>query len=229
MARLHCISSIALLSWQVLAQTVASNPPLSATIQVERVVRLVDGNSLTKVTTGRYYRDDQHRTRTEVDNRVMIFDPVAKKAITLDNKMRTAKVVNLQNRPDHRSAAVSGGEKWPDPAPLGTDTVEGYAVTGKEYVSTIPIRSELGNAKPIRRVTRLWYSDELMLPLLTRAEDPLSGNTTMRYQNLKVGTNPSVDLFLVPPGFSIIEETDWQPNPPPGVSGVKRAVNPAQP
>lgn len=228
MARLYCILSIALLSWQVLAQTVAPKPPLSATIQIERVVRLVDGNTLTRLTTGRYYRDDQHRTRTEVDDRVMIFDPVAKKAITLDTKMRTAKVLDLQNRPDHRSPVGSGDGPWSDAVPdLGTQTIEGYAVTGKEYVSTIPIRSELGNAKPVRRVTRLWYSNELLLPLLTTVEDPLSGNTTTRYQNLKVGTNPSLDLFQVPPGFKI-SQANWQPKPS-GVSGAQRSANPAQP
>jgi hypothetical protein len=85
----------------------------------------------------------------------------------------------------------------------------------------------MGNAKPLKRVNRLWYSDELLLPLLTTLDDPLSGNTTTRYQNLRVGTNPNLDLFQVPAGFQVSQAV-WQAKPA-GVRGMRHSSNPNQP
>ena len=56
---------------------------------------------------------------------------------------------------------------------------------------------------PLKRVTKVWYSQDLLLPLLTVAEDDVAGITTTRYRNLKAGTNPSPDLFQVPDGFLV--------------------------
>lgn len=56
MARLYWSLSVALLFWQAPAQTVALKPPVLATIRIERVVKLLDGNTLSSSTSGRFYR-----------------------------------------------------------------------------------------------------------------------------------------------------------------------------
>ncbi len=195
------------------AQTVSTMPPLSADVQVERITRLIDGNTLTKKHVGRFYRDNHQRSRFELGDQVVISDPVAKTIITLDTKNKKAKVVNVSNRPDKRQPRTDAGPDGPSrPPDLGTQMIEGYLTAGSEHVTVIPAGSPLGNAQPIRRVTRVWYSEALVLPLLTTIADPLSGNTTTRYHNLVVGQNPSVELFSVPDGFQTEYEV-WQPQP----------------
>lgn len=88
---------------------------------------------------------------------------------------------------------------------LGTRTIEGVVVTGKEFVSIIPANSRLGNRDAIEVTFEVWTSDELQLPLLTIVKDPLNGERTQRYVNIQKGIEPDAALFRVPKGYNVVE------------------------
>ncbi|MBY0502668.1 MAG: hypothetical protein K2X03_02080 [Bryobacteraceae bacterium] len=180
-------------------------PPMSADIEVERITTLRDGNVLKHRTTGHFYRDEQRRTRLELGDHVTIFDPVGRKMIALNLTKRTARVTNLQNKPEDRRSSESVDNESGAAVDLGTRDIAGYPATGKEHRTVIPAGSALGNAQPITRVSRQWFSAQLTLPLLTTVDDPLAGNTTTSYQNLAVNKTPDPGLFKAPDGFSVTQ------------------------
>ncbi|MCZ2154484.1 MAG: hypothetical protein LC114_11390 [Bryobacterales bacterium] len=191
-------------------------PSVAAEVVIEQVKTSIDGNSLTHRTTGRFMRDKDQRTRFELGDQVTIFDPVAKQSIVLHLNKRTARVTSFANRPvDRRQPGPSDGGDSEVPV-LEERTIEGYLASGKEYTTVIPVGSQLGNAKPIKRITRLWYSTLLKLPLLTTIADPFAGNTTTAYRNLVVGQNPDPRLFSVPDGFAVIH-SNWDAKPLPAI------------
>jgi len=191
-------------------------PSVTAEVVIEQVKMSIDGNSLTYRTAGRFIRDADQRTRFDLGDQVTIFDPVAKQSVVLHLQKKTARVTSFLNRPvDRRQPGPADGGGSEVPA-LEERTIEGYQASGKEYTTVIPVGSQLGNAKPIKRVTRLWYSPLLKLPLLTTIEDPFAGNTTTAYRNLVVGQNPDPRLFSVPDGFAVLH-SNWEPKPVPAI------------
>ena len=188
-------------------------PSVTAEVVIEQVKISIDGNSLTQRTVGRFVRDTDQRTRFELGDQVTIFDPVAKQSVVLHLSKKIARVTSFVNRPvDRRQPGPSDGGG--SGVPVADQTIEGYQASGKEYTMVIPVGSQLGNAKPIKRITRLWYSTLLKLPLLTTIADPFAGNTTTAYRNLVVGQNPDPRLFAVPEGFAVIH-SNWDAKPLP--------------
>lgn len=185
-------------------------PALSADLEVERTLRSVDGNTVIQRASGHFYRDDQRRTRLEWGDHVTIFDPVARTTMSLNLKKRTARVTDLANKPIDRRAGGVVDDETPGGSDLGVQTIEGYQATGKEYVSVTPVTTQLGNTQPIKRVSRLWYSAQLTIPLVTIMDDPFTGQVKTAYRNLRVGANPDPRLFTVPEGFTVINST-WEP------------------
>jgi hypothetical protein len=195
------------------AQTVPPNammPPLSADLEIERIIRSIDGNTITQKASGRFYRDNEHRTRMEWDKQVMIFDPVSQKTISLNLQKRTARVTSLAGKPTDRRGGASIDDETAAGAEIGVRVIEGYEARGKEFTTLVPISQQIGNTRPIRRTTRLWYSTQLTIPLLTTVDDPFTGQVSTAYRNLRVGANPDQQLFAVPPGFSIVNSA-WEP------------------
>lgn len=200
---------------------VSTMPPLKADIELERTTRSPDGKVHAQNASGRFYRDQERRTRLEWGNQVTIFDPVAQRIIALRLKQKTARVTSLTSQPKDRRvlgtlSGVSPSDSevsetgMPVSSDLGTKIIEGYEVVGKEYISNFPATSEDGNRVSIRGTSQMWYAPALTIPLLTTSNDPLGGVATIAYRNLEVGTNPDLLLFSIPDGFAVIHST-WEP------------------
>jgi hypothetical protein len=92
---------------------------------------------------------------------------------------------------------------------LEARTIEGLRAEGTRTTMTVPAGA-VGNALPIDVVSERWFSPELQVVLMTRRADPRFGETVYRLTNI-VRSEPSADLFEVPPDFRI---EHMKPNKP---------------
>jgi hypothetical protein len=86
---------------------------------------------------------------------------------------------------------------------LGTQALEGVAAEGTRTVETIPA-GQIGNERPIEIVSEQWYSRDLQATLMSRHDDPRSGETVYRLTNLQ-RNEPDPALFQVPAGYTVKE------------------------
>jgi len=87
---------------------------------------------------------------------------------------------------------------------LGKQNLEGVQSEGTRTTSTLPA-GEIGNDRPIQTVSERWYSPELQAVMMTKHNDPRSGEETFRLTNVSRG-EPSPDLFQVPPTYHTVEK-----------------------
>ena len=123
-----------------------------------------------------------------------------------------------------RSGAAAGGELPPPPPPdapmfltkhlaenpgevttenLGTQTMEGVQVTGVRTTQTIAA-GKIGNDRPINIVTEVWTSPELKTIVLSKRNDPRTGEQTFKLTNIQRG-EPESSLFAVPSDFKLTD------------------------
>lgn len=86
---------------------------------------------------------------------------------------------------------------------LGRQTIEGVVADGTRTTVTIPA-GQLGNEQPLQTVIETWYSADLRTTILSRRNDPRTGETVTRYTNI-VRTEPSHALFEVPADYKITD------------------------
>ena len=82
---------------------------------------------------------------------------------------------------------------------LGTQTMEGVVVTGVRMTQTIAA-GKIGNDRPISIVTEVWTSPELQTVVLSKRNDPRTGERTFKLTNIQRG-EPDASLFTVPADF----------------------------
>lgn len=92
---------------------------------------------------------------------------------------------------------------------LGTQNVEGVLATGTRTTTTIPA-GQIGNAQDIRIVSERWFSDELQVLVLTKHNDPRSGETVYRLKNI-LRAEPDGGLFAVPADYTVEERRIRRP------------------
>ncbi|HUI56561.1 MAG TPA: hypothetical protein VLY04_16410 [Bryobacteraceae bacterium] len=88
---------------------------------------------------------------------------------------------------------------------LGTKLIDGVLVEGRQQTTVYPIGFQ-GNDGPITVVSEHWYSPDLRLTVLSTTNDPRSGVSTTKIANLS-RSEPDPSLFMVPAGYSIVDET----------------------
>lgn len=86
---------------------------------------------------------------------------------------------------------------------LGKQAMEGLAVEGTRTTHTIPAGT-IGNDRPIVSVTERWVSPELQVTVMSRTNDPQSGETIYRLTGIS-RAEPPKDLFQIPPGYTVKE------------------------
>jgi hypothetical protein len=86
---------------------------------------------------------------------------------------------------------------------LGSQTMEGVAVTGVRTTRTVPA-GQIGNDRPISIVTEVWTSTDLKTIVSSKRNDPRMGEQTFRLTNI-VRAEPDSSLFAVPSDFKIID------------------------
>jgi hypothetical protein len=87
---------------------------------------------------------------------------------------------------------------------LGDDTLLGVPATGSRTTLVFPVGS-VGNDQPITVIREYWESKDLRIMLLTKVDDPRSGESTVRVTQLD-RTEPDATLFQVPADFTIVEK-----------------------
>lgn len=86
---------------------------------------------------------------------------------------------------------------------LGTQTMQGVAVTGVRTTRTIPA-GQIGNDAPINIVTEVWTSPDLKTVVYSKRDDPRMGEQTFQLTNI-VRSEPDASLFTVPSDFTITD------------------------
>jgi hypothetical protein len=126
--------------------------------------------------------------------------------------------------PNPGAAPSPGNWLYTPPSPargveesLGTRQIEGLTATGRKITSTIAV-GQIGNDRPIEITDEKWESVDLRVVLFARHHDPRTGDIEYRLANIS-RTEPSPDLFTVPPGYTFI---DAPPPPPPPPAPPKR-------
>ena len=92
---------------------------------------------------------------------------------------------------------------------LGRQTIEGVAANGSRSTTTIAAGA-IGNLQPIKVVSEQWFSPELQVLVMTKHNDPRSGETIYRLQNI-VRAEPDRSLFTVPGDYTLKESGIRQP------------------
>lgn len=97
---------------------------------------------------------------------------------------------------------------------LGEQLIEGIKAQGNRSTVTIPA-GEIGNDRPIEIVSERWYSPELQTVVMTRHNDPRTGETTYKLTNIN-RSEPAKSLFEVPSDYTVKDGL-------PGTPGVQVA------
>ncbi|MBZ5621266.1 MAG: hypothetical protein LAQ69_21440 [Acidobacteriia bacterium] len=87
---------------------------------------------------------------------------------------------------------------------LGTQTIDGVLVEGTRSTVTYPV-GMMGNDREFSTTTESWTSPELKLSVLSKSNDPRTGQNTFRIANLS-RTPPDPALFLAPSDYTIVDE-----------------------
>jgi hypothetical protein len=161
----------------------------------------------------RYSINHEHKTAT-----AMPMNLVKKVVPGPVNVVPTGNVAwAVTNNPENGKAAVfltpngqeqsvkfKVAERQSNSEELGTQTMEGVVAQGTRTTRTIPI-GDIGNDRPIHITSERWYSPQLQTIMMTKQNDPRTGENTFRLSNVKLG-EPDATLFQVPAGYQLTEE-----------------------
>ncbi len=103
-----------------------------------------------------------------------------------------------------KKMARLGGPDQSPPEPLGRQTMEGVAADGTRRTETIETGA-IGNDRPIQVTSERWYSPELQTVVLTKHNDPRTGEEVFRLINVNRGEQPA-NLFTIPAAYQKLEK-----------------------
>ena len=100
---------------------------------------------------------------------------------------------------------VSRAEGAPDvkTESLGRREIEGVVAEGTRTTVTIPAGA-IGNDRALESTRERWFSPDLRVVILSESVDPRFGRTTYQLTRI-VRSEPSSDLFEVPPGYRVVD------------------------
>lgn len=84
---------------------------------------------------------------------------------------------------------------------LGTNTLNGFEVTGTRETTTINA-GVLGNDRPLITTREFWYSPDLQVNLSVTRKDPREGTQLIQLDNLS-RSEPPPERFQIPSGYTI--------------------------
>lgn len=208
------------------AEQVVTGAPFSGTLTEQRQQTLPDGNQISTQAETKLYRDSQGRVRRETTRTarsgqtmtfVTIFDPVAGFEARLNPDKLTAEKHTLP--PQHNSDATPpkppSGEDEPQISTkdLGTKTLNGLEVTGKQVTMTIPAGA-VGNAAAIQSVREVWTSTVLKVPVQITSTNPRFGTSEAQLTGV-TQSEPDASLFQIPANYTVTTRTGRHGGPPP--------------
>lgn len=183
-----------------------------------------DGTHKVFTTMTRLYRDSQGRTREErfmpvpagapQDLKwltIIIHDPVA--GVRYMFNLREHVAIRAVCSPTPRNGSAESAARplveslsktISDSEPLGTQMIEGILAEGERRTTAYPVGTA-GNEQAFVSVIEKWVSTELGIPLLVKASDPRTGETTDRVTKLD-RSEPDASLFQPPPDYTIQDQ-----------------------
>jgi hypothetical protein len=183
--------------------------PLSATEERRTIQILADGTRIENTDTGKFYRDDQGRTRTQrKDGSAVIHDPA--QAVPDQVTPNGDVLHNLPARYDGPPPPLPEQRNAPGPAAtpdvleedLGSSLVNGVTARGSRTTTVVP-PGQIGNDRPVRIVSERWYSTDLQITVKSIDSDPRYGETTSQLTDIHPGPQDS-SLFRHPtPGHPV--------------------------
>jgi hypothetical protein len=100
------------------------------------------------------------------------------------------------------------GQEADAPAPttenLGDQTIDGIHATGTRITTTMPA-GKIGNEQPIVATSERWYSPELKATVMTKHNDPWSGELKTQFTNVNTA-EPDPSLFTVPDDYKVVDQ-----------------------
>ena len=178
---------------------------------------------------GRVRRENVRTDGTTVES-ITIVDPVAETSVILDahgkaerlrmvmpdggrpapalEERKKAEQAMIRRKIESRDLPSSSAPRIPRSAlhenvsreDLGQRTIEGVSARGTRTTTTIPAGA-IGNEQPIRIVSEEWFSPDLQVLVLTKHNDPRSGETTYTLSNI-VRAEPDRSLFEIPADYT---------------------------
>jgi hypothetical protein len=190
--------------------------PFSAIEVTTTTQTMLDGNRIVRHSQRKVYRDSEGRERTEQEPTmsilgeqvsvatVMIADTVAGVTYNLDPSKNAARKIqgvrnSLASVANAVTPLVDRGSVSKEQLP--PDTIEGVYAQGSRTTTTIPA-GQVGNERDLNVVDEAWYSPDLQLNVMTRHNDPRSGETVYKLTNI-VRAEPEASLFQVPAGYTV--------------------------
>jgi hypothetical protein len=86
---------------------------------------------------------------------------------------------------------------------LGTKQIDGMTAEGGQATVTVPAGAA-GNVRPMVTTQETWYARDLRLPVLTKMNNPVTGESVTRVQNVS-RLEPPTALFAVPADYTVRE------------------------
>jgi len=200
---------------------VVKGSPYSAQFSTESTQVLADGTRITRKSNGVVYRNTEGRTRREqklaavgpipIEGQpkelILINDPVAGAHYVLDVQDHSARKLPYRDAPPVSNGLPPEFEGSPEPVnfmSLGKQMIEGVEAEGTRSTITIPV-GRIGNDRPLTIVSERWYSPELQIVVLSKHDDPFSGENVYRLSSIS-RAEPPLKLFEVPADYRVIEE-----------------------
>jgi hypothetical protein len=103
------------------------------------------------------------------------------------------RVVQMHDLTSAGENVVFMGDKGGTTEDLGERNIEGVVAKGTRVTHTIP-EGKIGNDRPIKITSERWYSAELGTLVMTKTNDPMSGNVTYKLTNIS-RAEPDPSLF----------------------------------
>jgi len=107
----------------------------------------------------------------------------------------TVRGMAMDVAPAKRTKAVSQS--------LGKRMMEGVNADGTSETATIEAGA-IGNDRPIQSVSERWFSADLQTVMMSRHNDPRTGEETFKLVNVS-RTEPPAYLFQIPAGYQVVQ------------------------
>ena len=200
--------------------------PFSAQVDQSITQVLKDGSSFRRKTAALIARDSHGRIRNEsrevlpasstrkpVILSIHIYDPETRLNTFLNPYTHIARQRILPNPPSTEPPAngwvhvVSSLSSIPNlkVQDLGPSVIDGIDVHGFRRMMTIPAKAS-GTDLPVVVSDEIWFSEELHINLLTKHDDPRTGELTLAVTQITPG-EPDGSLFAIPPEYKLVDMT----------------------
>jgi hypothetical protein len=196
------------------------NAAFTATVNTEWIRQLSDGSSITwrnhrtiaRDAAGRIFQErrtfvPEGRQGESVVTEIDISDPVAHELYVCRTSERVCRLESFSAPAATAHLAQfnvpTAGNASPGAENLGKQIIGGLETLGMRETTVLPAGS-LGNNSPILTKREFWYSPQLGVNLISKLQDPRSGEQNFEVSDIAVG-EPDAKLFEVPGGYKVLD------------------------